>query len=237
SKVDYPKQTEWDSVNEICQELNLLQPRLFLDNQPIKRSDGTIVGHHYCNTSPQPIAPNPEKERFFRLGLYLENLQASLSNLIQYRDTASWGAKVTKTIFFLQATITALFPFIAALSFGVALRYARARQLDNQLDKFDDTAINRLHRQAETYFKREGKQIDTDQWLTTPNQSVMGLTPAEAVRYQPYRRPLFDSILPRPNRLSAAQEQTRRSARIKAKKKKGARPPLRSNGQGPRLQR
>jgi hypothetical protein len=125
----------------------------------------------------------------FQLVRNLEALWGSLSDLgdplaIEHSRQDNW----------LQVTITCLFALFAALSFSCAARFGRVEQLGNQIDRFDESALDKLFTRAKTSFAQRGEDADLKRWLVTPNPTIGLLTPLEAVRYQPYRAPLFDSL-------------------------------------------
>jgi hypothetical protein len=179
-------------VQGICALLDrdlLAESKLF--TPPSEEVPGCRVDNTYEN--PDGLT-TPADRDVVSLGRNLEALWNSL--------WALQSKEVSEQITSVQVTIACLFALCAALTFSSAIRFGRTEQLRNQIDKFDESTLEKLATRAKAHFSQRGSDTDVRVWQLTPNPSVGLLTPLEAVRYQPYRPRLFDSlpIKPEPER-------------------------------------
>jgi hypothetical protein len=171
-------------VQRICALLDdpfPLESKLFIP--PNEDVQGCRVDNTYEN--PDALTNAADRD-VVSLGRNLEALWSSL--------WAMQSKERSEQIIWVQVTIACLFGLCTSLAFSSTIRFGRVEQLRNQIDKFDENTLEKLTSRAKTHFSQRGADTDTKVWQSTPNTSVGLLTPLEAVRYQPYRPPLFDSL-------------------------------------------
>jgi hypothetical protein len=162
-------------LSEVCESLNgHLRPegKLFAER-----------GEKGCRTT-----KNPERG-FFSLGTNLQTLWDTLASLNGYRHNGIPAKAVS-----VQMIIAVFFSIMVSLTFGLAVRFGRFKKLQNEIDKFDESTIDRLKDRARNFFHQSGSDVDLHTWLVTANSDIRFLTPLEAIRYPIYRSALFDSL-------------------------------------------
>jgi hypothetical protein len=133
------------------------------------------------------------KRAFAHLGDSLDRAWISVSSLLEMRPDG-----MGRVIFATQATIAAFVAFWFAFVLSVIVKYGRIKQLYNEMDPFDSTAMDRLRDEAAVFLRATGDSRTVDLWMITPQAALGLLTPLEAIRYNQYRSELFDSLKRRP---------------------------------------
>jgi hypothetical protein len=167
------------SIGEICTSLDkpeLLNGNFFKSSsncQPIEGLD---------------LSRDDFRRSFVVFSRSMGKLWDSVTELNAYRTWTSFKSSLS------QYFLAALFSLFASLGFSLAARFGRIEQLRNEIDRFDESTIERLKSRAKCHFRQTGMVDDLESWLARPNPVIGLLTPLEGVRYRLYRPSLFDSL-------------------------------------------